>query len=164
MKRLLLTTAAFAFAATMATAAINTDDLVADFQAEGYTRVEVKVGLSQIKVEAIKGEVKREVIYDIESGAILKDETETVEADDDTAPGVEIKNVDKDFVDGDDEQDDDDDDDDDDGDDGEDEDDDNDDDDEGDEDDSDDEDNSGPGGGDDDDGDDNSGHGNGDDD
>jgi hypothetical protein len=151
MKRTLMMTAALIFAGSMSFAAINTDTIATDLQAQGYTRVEIKKGITQIKVEAIRGTEKLEVIYDIETGAILKQEVETVRPGEDTAPGVSVRERNRDFVRVRDNDDDDDDNDDDDNDD-----DDNDD---------DDDDNSGHGGGDDDDDDDdNSGHGGGDDD
>ncbi len=149
MKRSLMMTAALIFAGSMSFAAINTDTIATDLQAQGYTRVEIKKGISQVKVEAIRGTEKLEVIYDIETGAILKREVETVRPGENTAPGVSVRERNRDFVRGrsnDDDDDDSDDDNDDDNDDN-------------------DDDNSGHGGGDDDDDDDdNSGSGSGGDD
>ncbi len=54
MKKLMMTTMAGVFAASMSFAAITTDAIVSDFQAQGFTRVEVKVGPTQMKVEAIR--------------------------------------------------------------------------------------------------------------
>lgn len=102
MKRTLLCTAAFIFAGHMAFAAITADSVVTDLLADGYTRIEVKQGPTQIKVEAIRGTEKLEIVYDIESGAILKQEVETVRPGENTAPGVRIRDRDEDFVDGDD--------------------------------------------------------------
>jgi hypothetical protein len=150
MKRTLMMTAALIFAGSMSFAAINTDTIATDLQAQGYTRVEIKKGISQIKVEAIRGTEKLEVIYDIETGAILKQEVETVRPGENTAPGVSVRERNRDFVRvrGNDDDDN--------GDDNNDDNDDNDDDDDG--------DNSGHGGGGDDDDGDNSGHGGGGDD
>lgn len=106
MKRTLMMTAAFIFGGHMAFAALTTDTVVTDLTALGYTRIEIKTGPTQMKVEAIRGTEKLEVIYDIESGDILKQEIETVDAGDDIAPGVEISTDDEDFVDGDDDEDD----------------------------------------------------------
>ena len=92
----------------MAFAAITTDTVVSDLTALGYTRIEIKTGPTQMKVEAIRGTEKLEVIYDIESGEILKQEIETVNAGDDTAPGVELSTDDDDFLDGSDDDEDDD--------------------------------------------------------
>ena len=98
--RLTLLVAAIAFSGSMAFAALSTQDLVDQLGAQGYTRVEVKVGPTQTKVEAIRGTEKLEVVYDNASGETLKSETGTVEAGDDTAPGVSIRNRKHDFVDG----------------------------------------------------------------
>ena len=101
MKRTLMMTAAFIFGGHMAFAALTTDTVVTDLTALGYTRIEIKTGPTQMKVEAIRGTEKLEVIYDIDSGDILKQEIESVDAGDDIAPGVEISTDDEDFVDGD---------------------------------------------------------------
>ena len=60
--RLLMMTAAAAFSATMAFGQITTDSIVIDFQEQGYTHIEIKVGLTQIKVEAIRGATKVEIM------------------------------------------------------------------------------------------------------
>ncbi len=99
MKKLMMLTAAFALSATIA-GALTSGDVIADLTAQGYTRIEVKTGLTQIKVEAIKGTTKIETIYDLATGAILKSETGPVGAFDDTAPGVEVSVRDRDFIDG----------------------------------------------------------------
>jgi hypothetical protein len=164
-----LMVAGMILAAGMATAAVNTDLLISDLQAQGYTWIEVKRGPTQIKIEAIKGSVKVETIIDAETGAVLKREVETASAAEQGRTGVELRDRDRDFIDvgqgGDDDSNDDsnDDSDDDNSDDSDDSDDDNSDDDSND----DDDDNGGHGGDDDEDDnddDDNSGHGGGDDD
>lgn len=78
--------------------ALTPDEVIADMRSAGYTRVEVRVGPTQIKVEAIRGTEKLEVIYDKETGRVLKTETEAVEADDNTAPGVSVRERGSDFV------------------------------------------------------------------
>jgi hypothetical protein len=98
MKRILLMTAALIVAGTMASAAVTAQSLVSDLSAQGYSRIEVKTGLTQIKVEAIKGTTKVETIYDIASGRILKSETGSVGLFDDTAPGVELSDRNRDFL------------------------------------------------------------------
>ena len=103
--KLLSFTAAIALSAGMAFAAIDGNALADKYLEEGYTYVEVKVGPTQTKVEAIKGDTKLEVVYDNESGAIIDSETDGVEADDAAKVGKEVKNVSKDFEDGDDEKD-----------------------------------------------------------
>ena len=106
MKRLLLLSTALIFAATMSMAAITADELVVRYQAQGYTRIEVKTGPTQIKVEAVMGNTKVEVIYDALSGEILKQETSQASGDD-LGTGVELSIEDEDFLDGDDSNDDD---------------------------------------------------------
>ena len=98
MKRILLMTAALIVAGTMASAAITAQSLVDTFKAQGYTRIEVKTGLTQIKLEAVKGTTKVETIYDMATGQALKTETEAVGVFDDTAPGVELSNRNRDFL------------------------------------------------------------------
>lgn len=78
--------------------ALTADEAVADLRAAGFTRIEVKVGATQMKVEAIRGTEKLEVVYDRVSGAVLKSEVETVGAGETTAPGVSVRNRDRDFV------------------------------------------------------------------
>lgn len=78
--------------------ALTADEAVADLRAAGFTRIEVKVGATQMKVEAIRGTEKLEVVYDRVSGAVLKSEVETVGAGETTAPGVSVRNRDSDFV------------------------------------------------------------------
>ena len=98
MKRIV---AALALGLTMtaqAGFALTADEAVADLRAAGFTRIEVKVGATQMKVEAIRGTEKLEVVYDRVSGAVLKSEVETVGAGETTAPGVSVRNRDRDFV------------------------------------------------------------------
>jgi len=152
--------AAFALWMGAAQADPFNDAIIENLTGLGYEFIEIKNGPTQVKVEAIRGSEKLEIIFDRATGNILKQEMETPDSDEIGLSGVEIDTRNEDFLDhhdiGDDHDDDDDDDDDD-----------NDDDDGdnsghggGD----DDDDNSGHGGGDDDDDDDNSGHGGGDDD
>lgn len=153
-RTLLMTSATAAFiaagvvASTGPALALTTDEVISDLQAQGYDRIEVKVGPSQIKAEASNGTDKVEFVYDKETGELLKSEAYPGQGGD-VDPGIEIDNEGDDFLD-DNDDDDDDDSDDDDSDDS--------------SDDDDDDDNSGHGSGDDDDDDDNSGHGGGDDD
>lgn len=109
MRFLLSSTVIGLFIGSAALAEIDTNALVAGYQDLGYTRVEIKVGPTQTKVEAIRGQEKVEVVYDNSTGDVLKSEVEAVEPGDDTAAGVEIDTKDKDFVDGRDHDDDDDD-------------------------------------------------------
>lgn len=107
--RLMLFTAAAALSANMAFAAIDGQALADAYLAEGYEFVEVKVGPTQTKVEAIRGDVKVEVVYDNETGEVIKKEQERADDDDIGRTGSEVRTVDKDFEDGDDDDDDDDD-------------------------------------------------------
>lgn len=98
MKRIFLIAALFALPTTTALAAIDTDGLIAGYQAEGYTTIEVTRGTTQTKVEAIRGTEKLEVVYDNETGATLKSELGAPEADDDILPGVTVRDRARDFV------------------------------------------------------------------
>ena len=98
MKRLMLLTAAFTLSATMAMA-VTATDLVAAYQTQGFTKIEVTTGLTQIKVEAVKGKTKLEVIYDSTTGAILKKDSGWAGRPDRT-PGVEILTSTSDFFNG----------------------------------------------------------------
>lgn len=64
------------------------EPIVTQLQAEGYERIEVKNGLTQVKVEAIRNGMKLEVTYDAVTGEVLKQEVRPVEAGEDTAPSV----------------------------------------------------------------------------
>ncbi len=78
--------------------ALTVEQAVADLQAAGYTRIEVKRGLSQMKVEAIRGSEKLELVLDRATGAVLKREAEAVRAGENTAAGVSIRDRGRDFV------------------------------------------------------------------
>ncbi|MCU0900609.1 MAG: PepSY domain-containing protein [Cypionkella sp.] len=78
--------------------ALTPEQVVSDLQAQGYTRVEVRIGPTQMKVEAIRGTEKLEVIYDRSTGSVLKTERERVEPDDSTTPGVSVRERGRDFV------------------------------------------------------------------
>jgi hypothetical protein len=101
--RLLCYTAAIALSTSAVFAAIDGRALADAYLAEGYDFVEVKVGPTQTKVEAIKGVSKIEVIYDNETQAILKQEDETADGDDVGRTGSQVRNVGKNFLDDDDE-------------------------------------------------------------
>lgn len=100
MKRLMLLSSAFFLSATMAMAEITADELVAAYQVKGYTRIEVTTGLTQIKVEAIMGKAKVEVVYDALTGAILHEETGWAKGSE-RGTGIEVKSEDHDFLNGD---------------------------------------------------------------
>ena len=104
--KLMIYTAAAALTAHMAFAAIDPQTLADEYIGWGYSYVEIKQGPTQTKVEAVKGDVKIEVIYDNASGEIIKEETEAA-GDYAGRTGVEIDFRDEDFEDNDDENDDD---------------------------------------------------------
>lgn len=95
--KLMMFTAAVAFSATMASAAITSNDVVATYQSQGYSYVQVKDGISQIKVEAIKDGVKLEVIYDKASGNVIRQESGAADASEATRSGVEVQQTNRDF-------------------------------------------------------------------
>lgn len=78
--------------------ALTPNEVISSLQADGYNRVEVKVGPTQMKVEAIRGQQKLELVYDRSTGALLKREVEAVEAGDSVAPGVSVRDRGRDFV------------------------------------------------------------------
>ena len=98
MNRFYALTAAMIFTGSMAAAAVTADALVQDLQAQGYSHIEIKTGLTQIKAEASNGTTTFEAIYDIATGQLLKSETGTVGVFDDTTPGVELSDRNRDFV------------------------------------------------------------------
>jgi hypothetical protein len=55
--------------------------------------------VTQTKVEAIRGTEKVETVFDRATGEVIKQEVETVRSGEDTRPGVEIDNRNRDFVD-----------------------------------------------------------------
>jgi hypothetical protein len=105
--KLLMLTAAAALSAGMAFAAINLQSLADSYIAEGYSYVEVKVGPTKTKLEAVKGDRKVEVIYDNATGEVIKSEFEDADDDYSVRTGIEIDDTDKDFDDDDDDDDDD---------------------------------------------------------
>jgi hypothetical protein len=84
------------------------DAVVRDFQRLGYEYIEVERGPTQLKAEGVRGREQFEVIYDLASGRILKQETETADDDYTGLRGVETATRVRDFIDLEDEEDDDD--------------------------------------------------------
>jgi hypothetical protein len=97
--RLMIFTAATALSAGMAFAAINPERLAQSYRDAGYTYVEVKVGPTQTKLEAVKGNRKVEVVYDNASEDIIKQEFENAGAGYVGRTGVEIETSARDFED-----------------------------------------------------------------
>lgn len=94
---------------SMASAGALTDQVVADLQSQGFDRIEVDEGPTQVKFEAIRSTdgVKVEVVYDSATGTIIKQEQDTVTPGTNVTPGVFIESDDNDFVDANDDNDDD---------------------------------------------------------
>jgi hypothetical protein len=97
--KLLMFTATTALFANMALAAIDTQALADGLIADGYTYVEIKVGPTQTKVEAVNETTKLEVVYDNETGAVISQETQAAGDDYAGQAGVEIDDSDEDFED-----------------------------------------------------------------
>jgi len=95
--RVLGLAAALMMTTSLAQAAWDVDAVTQSYLDQGYTRIEVKIGPTQAKIEAIKDGTKLEVIYDLATGDVVKTETDAVEADDNTTPGVFIRKDDEDF-------------------------------------------------------------------
>lgn len=108
MHRSITLAAAFTIWVGMAHADAFTDSVVTNLQELGYDVIEIKNGPTQIKVEAIRGSVKLETIFDCETGEILKREVGRAGADDMGRTGIEIDTRNDDFL-GDDDEDDEDD-------------------------------------------------------
>ena len=100
--RLMMFTAAAALSGTMAFAAINPQTLADAYIAEGYSFVEVEVGPTQTKLEAVRGTRKVEVVYDNASGQPIKQEFENADREYIGRTGIEIENSRRDFLDDDD--------------------------------------------------------------
>lgn len=98
MKKSMITLAFGLMISASGAFAITADEVISDFQGQGFTRTEVRVGPTQIKVEGIRGTEKVEVIYDRATGQVLKTETELVSAGENTAPGVSVRERNRDFV------------------------------------------------------------------
>ncbi len=91
--RLLTYTAAIALSAGAAFAAIDGNQLADAYLAKGFSFVEVKIGPTQTKVEAIKDGRKVEVVYDNATGKIIKQEDEADDGDDAGRTGKDVKTV-----------------------------------------------------------------------
>ncbi len=99
MPRYHLALLATAFSLTGGAAlALTTQQVIDTLSTQGFTRIEIKTGPTQIKVEAIRGTEKLEQVFDSASGTILKSETEAVRPGENTAPGVSIRDRNRDFL------------------------------------------------------------------
>lgn len=99
MKTMLTGIAAGIVLATAAQADQFTDRIVSDLQGKGYDYIEIKEGVGQVKVEAVRGSSKIEVVYDRATGDILKQERGVAGSDDRNRSGVEISTRSRTFVD-----------------------------------------------------------------
>ena len=99
MKRMLMMTVAGVFTAAMVHAQDATQSLIDQFRAQGYTHIEVKRGLGQIKIEGYRAGVSREIVVDLATGAIVKDESESAREPIGSPDDIEIKDENRDFLD-----------------------------------------------------------------
>ncbi len=97
MKHTLTLTAALILA-SQAALALTTDAVIDDLSRQGFSRIDVRNGATQMKVEAVRGTEKLEIVYDRETGAVLKQETGAVAPWDNTTPGVRVQERSRDFV------------------------------------------------------------------
>lgn len=94
---LMISTLALGMGLAQASWALTANDLVTAYQNDGFSSIEVTTGLTQIKVEAVKDGTRLEVVYDIATGAILKQESRAARPQD-TRGGVEIDREARDFT------------------------------------------------------------------
>jgi hypothetical protein len=103
MKKMMFTLSASAMLlGTAATADPFVDAVVSNLRSLGYEYIEIDRGLTQAKAEAVRGTQKIEVIYDIATGQILKQEYETAGPGYLGRTGVEIDFERRDYLDDDD--------------------------------------------------------------
>jgi len=96
MKISILAAAALLLAGTsMAQAAWDQNQTVLDLQAQGYTHIEITLGVTQAKVEASNGTIKVETVYDLVTGDVVKTETDAADPNESQTPRVEIKTTDE---------------------------------------------------------------------
>ncbi|WP_407494692.1 hypothetical protein [Pseudooceanicola sp. MF1-13] len=88
MTRNTIVALAFAITGTMALSQSASDALVAQLSEQGFSRIEVKTGLSQTKIEATNGVEKHEYVIDNVTGGMLKSEVGALDADDSNRPGI----------------------------------------------------------------------------
>ena len=83
--------------AGIAQAQTTPTELAQDYAAAGFSRIEIKSGPTQTKVEAWSATTKIESIHDNATGAVLKTETEMLSAGTVITPGLSVRSRDKDF-------------------------------------------------------------------
>ena len=106
---LMVTTAAGLFVTGPALAQEWLDEAIAGYQSQQADFIEVSRGPTQVKIEATVGTQTLEVIYDAETGVILKSEQDAADPEYIGRSGIEFDRDDDDFLDDDDSDDDDDD-------------------------------------------------------
>jgi hypothetical protein len=72
-------------------AEVSTQSIIDDLSGQGFSTIEIVTGLSQVKAEARNGSTKIEVIYDRETGQILKQEQSRVRAGEELTQGVSVR-------------------------------------------------------------------------
>jgi hypothetical protein len=82
------------------------DNVIADFRARGYDFIEIERGATQLKAEGIRGTEELEIVYDLATGRIIKQETSRADAEYIGRTGIEFDVSNASFV-GDDDDDDD---------------------------------------------------------
>jgi hypothetical protein len=97
-QRLLPFAAAAMMAGTGAGADPFVDAVVKNFQDMGYQFVEIERGRSQLKAEGVRGNQELEVIYDLATGRIIRQETGRADDSYVGRSGVEISSRDRDFT------------------------------------------------------------------
>ncbi len=97
--KLMMAGSALLLSATMAFGAITSDQLATQFQADGYSFISIKTGITQIKVEAVKDGTRYEMVYDIATGNVIDSETYAIGPINGTDPGVIVRVVARDFED-----------------------------------------------------------------
>ena len=98
IRRNLLASLVLVVAGGTAALALTPQEIADRYLAQGYTHIEIKQGLTQTKVEAIRGSEKLEIVFDRATGAILKSETEQASRAEMTRTGVTVRDRDRDFV------------------------------------------------------------------
>ena len=91
-------TAAAVIAGTTAGADPFIDSVVKNLQELGYEYIEIERGQTQLKAEGVRGNRELEVIYDLATGQIIKQESGRADAEYIGRSGVEIDVANRDFV------------------------------------------------------------------
>jgi len=98
MKKTIATASLMMGVSTFAMAQTVSEQVISQLRGEGFTYFEVKNGPTQVKIEAIRGNEEVEVIYDLATGALLKQEMGRAGADEQGLSGIETDQEDEDFV------------------------------------------------------------------